>query len=345
MERRDARRRHAGGVHPADRPRRAPRHRRRGPRGRASGSRASTRPRSPGSPRPAPTRCGRSFRPSYNMAVNLVGQVGRHRARELLETSFAQFQADRAVVGLARQVRTQRGGARRATREAMTCHLGDFDGVRGAAPRALGPRGRAGPRAAPPTARGRSRRVAGGAAARRRHPGARPAAAPGSRSCSTRAPTAGREGPRPTVLTAERQVRRLSLVDFPAPGRGAATGCGSRKTFNAAQPAARGATSRRRCAPTAPHRRTAGGQRRGRARRPPTTPRSPGCGRAMRAHPCHGCAEREDHARWAERYWRLRRETDAARAPGRAAGRTRSRAPSTGSARCSTSSATSTATR
>ncbi|KPC88362.1 hypothetical protein ADL27_40905, partial [Streptomyces sp. NRRL F-6602] len=34
-----------------------------------------------------------SFRPSYNMAVNLVQQFGRHRSRELLETSFAQFQA------------------------------------------------------------------------------------------------------------------------------------------------------------------------------------------------------------------------------------------------------------
>nr|MBA2445852.1 DEAD/DEAH box helicase [Nocardioidaceae bacterium] len=42
-----------------------------------------------------------SFRPSYNMAVNLVRQVGRETARELLESSFAQFQADRAVVGLA----------------------------------------------------------------------------------------------------------------------------------------------------------------------------------------------------------------------------------------------------
>jgi ATP-dependent RNA helicase HelY len=30
----------------------------------------------------------------------------------------------------------------------------------------------------------------------------------------------------------------------------------------------------------------------------------------MRAHPCHGCAEREDHARWAERYHRLQRETE-----------------------------------
>jgi ATP-dependent RNA helicase HelY len=33
--------------------------------------------------------------------------------------------------------------------------------------------------------------------------------------------------------------------------------------------------------------------------------------RQMRAHPCHACPEREDHARWAERWWRLRRETDA----------------------------------
>ncbi|MBE7190283.1 RNA helicase, partial [Jatrophihabitans endophyticus] len=35
-----------------------------------------------------------SFRPSYNMAVNLVGQLGRAEARKLLEASFAQFQAD-----------------------------------------------------------------------------------------------------------------------------------------------------------------------------------------------------------------------------------------------------------
>jgi ATP-dependent RNA helicase HelY len=33
----------------------------------------------------------------------------------------------------------------------------------------------------------------------------------------------------------------------------------------------------------------------------------------LREHPCHGCAEREDHARWAERYFRLAKETDALR--------------------------------
>ena len=36
-----------------------------------------------------------SFRPSYNMAVNLTGRVGRAKAATLLESSFAQFQADR----------------------------------------------------------------------------------------------------------------------------------------------------------------------------------------------------------------------------------------------------------
>ena len=49
-----------------------------------------------------------SFQPSYNMAVNLVGQVGRERAESLLESSFAQFQADRGVVGVARQARRLR---------------------------------------------------------------------------------------------------------------------------------------------------------------------------------------------------------------------------------------------
>src|SRR5690606_25420531 len=66
-----------------------------------------------------------SFRPTYNMAVNLVAQVGRDRAREVLETSFAQFQADRAVVGLARQAQAH-AEALEGYAEAMRCHLGDF---------------------------------------------------------------------------------------------------------------------------------------------------------------------------------------------------------------------------
>jgi ATP-dependent RNA helicase HelY len=33
--------------------------------------------------------------------------------------------------------------------------------------------------------------------------------------------------------------------------------------------------------------------------------------RQLRQHPCHGCADRESHARWAERYHRLLRETQS----------------------------------
>jgi ATP-dependent RNA helicase HelY len=53
-----------------------------------------------------------SFRPTYNMAVNLIEQFGRERTREILESSFAQFQADRAVVDLARKVRQQEDSLR-----------------------------------------------------------------------------------------------------------------------------------------------------------------------------------------------------------------------------------------
>ncbi|WP_439593223.1 DEAD/DEAH box helicase [Microbacterium sp.] len=66
-----------------------------------------------------------SFRPTYNMAVNLIDQFGRGRAREILESSFAQFQADRAVVGLARSVRDQEESLA-GYRKAMTCDRGDF---------------------------------------------------------------------------------------------------------------------------------------------------------------------------------------------------------------------------
>lgn len=66
-----------------------------------------------------------SFRPTYNMAVNLIDQFGRPRTREILESSFAQFQADRAVVDLARKA-LQQEQSLAGYEEAMTCHLGDF---------------------------------------------------------------------------------------------------------------------------------------------------------------------------------------------------------------------------
>jgi ATP-dependent RNA helicase HelY len=45
-----------------------------------------------------------SFAPSYNMTINLVHRMGPQQAHELLEESFAQYQADRSVVGLVRGI-------------------------------------------------------------------------------------------------------------------------------------------------------------------------------------------------------------------------------------------------
>jgi ATP-dependent RNA helicase HelY len=66
-----------------------------------------------------------SFKPTYNMAVNLIDQFGRSRTRDILESSFAQFQADRAVVSIAQKVREQQKTLE-GYQKAMECHLGDF---------------------------------------------------------------------------------------------------------------------------------------------------------------------------------------------------------------------------
>ncbi|WP_400999798.1 DEAD/DEAH box helicase [Agromyces sp. GXQ0307] len=136
-----------------------------------------------------------SFTPTYNMAVNLVDQFGRERTRQILELSFAQFQADRAVVDLARTLRKQEESMA-GYEEAMRCHLGDFGEYAGI-----------------------RRRI--GDLERQSSKG------------------------NPTHAQRERLQREL------------------------------GAERKR-----------------------------------LRAHPCHGCAEREQHARWAERWWRLKRDHD-----------------------------------
>lgn len=66
-----------------------------------------------------------SFRPTYNMAVNLISAFGKDRAAKVLERSFAQFQADRSVVGLA-QVISDKEGSLLGYEKSLACHLGDF---------------------------------------------------------------------------------------------------------------------------------------------------------------------------------------------------------------------------
>ena len=66
-----------------------------------------------------------SFKPSYNMSVNLISQFGSDKARSSLESSLAQFQADKAVVGLAKQIRKSEKIRDDLFKESA-CHLGDF---------------------------------------------------------------------------------------------------------------------------------------------------------------------------------------------------------------------------
>ena len=66
-----------------------------------------------------------SFSPTYNMSINLLERYGRERARNSLKSSFAQFQADRAVVGLDRQIRRNQEAIDSYKTESL-CHLGNF---------------------------------------------------------------------------------------------------------------------------------------------------------------------------------------------------------------------------
>ena len=241
------------------------------------------------------------------MAVNLVGQMGRGPARELLEASFAQFQADRAVVGLSRQVK-RNDEALDGYREAMQCHLGDFEAYAGLR-RAL---------------KDREAQLAREGAAQRRA-GAASSLARLKVGDVIRVPAGRRQGlavvidphgsgsagdPKPVVVTADRQVKRLSVVDFPTPVDPLAH-VRLPKNFSPRSPQSRRdlVSSLRNLGLDE----TAAKQRRARS----AAADDAEIARlrvAIRRHPCHGCDDREQHARWAERYDRLQRDTEALQA-------------------------------
>jgi ATP-dependent RNA helicase HelY len=272
-----------------------------------------------------------SFRPSYNMAVNLVSQVGLERAAALLESSFAQFQADRAVVGIARQAQR----SRQALAElAVSCDRGDFaeyaqlrtelSELEGAAARQRSAARRAEAlRSLQALRRGDVIRVPGG-----RRPGVAVVLDPGQaglgrggRPTGPRAPAPARVppdgGPLPLVLTANRQVKRLSVADFPEPAA-VLDRVRIPAAFSARSPRHRrdlASTVRNKLAGRAAEDgregdgagRPAGGGGPSRES-PPGQPEIARLRRRLRQHPCHVCPDREDHARQAERYARLERE-------------------------------------
>ncbi|HEY0716111.1 MAG TPA: DEAD/DEAH box helicase, partial [Streptosporangiaceae bacterium] len=175
-----------------------------------------------------------SFRPSYNMAVNLTGRVGRAKAATLLESSFAQFQADRGVVGLARQTRRNQDQLAELTAK-MACDQGDFSQYAdmrrqlseletGLSRRKAVARRAEAARSLETLRRGDIIRVPGGRRAGMAvvlEPGPRshgPSLAPAADGFGgDHARMAAVAGHGPLVLTASRQVKRLSMADFPVP--------------------------------------------------------------------------------------------------------------------------------
>jgi len=250
-----------------------------------------------------------SFAPSYNMAVNLVNQFGRERARELLESSFAQFQADKAVVGLARQLRKS-DDAVDGYAESATCHLGDFTEY------ARLRRELSDTEAGLAKSRRYDRRAEVIASLQSLKPGdviEIPAGRfsgmavvidPGTQS--------DREGPRPYVLTADRHARRLSIVDFPTPVV-AFNRLKIPKNFNGRNPQSRrdlASSLKARThgfAPPPPGRTGSGVSVEG------GSAKIDGLRRKLREHPCHDCPDREDHARWMERWYKLDRDAKTLR--------------------------------
>jgi ATP-dependent RNA helicase HelY len=237
-----------------------------------------------------------SFQASYNMAINLVGQMGRAKAREVLETSFAQFQADQSVVGLSAEVRKLKE-AQAGYAESMHCHLGDFTEYAALREEITQKEKNAGRTATAQLKSGAEECLA------RMRPGDVFVIPRGKRSgpAVVIASADRPHDPRPQVLTHERQVRRVSTVDVPIAvptlGRIKVPKNFSAKDATMRRDLARKAVS---VAEDADH------------RTPPATSNHDdqvSAARArMRAHPCHGCQDREAHARWAERYFRAQRQ-------------------------------------
>ena len=250
-----------------------------------------------------------SFQPSYNMAVNLVHQFGRARSRELLEQSFAQFQADKAVVGLARQ-QHKAEEALVGYAEAATCHLGDFLEYAELRRRiSVLEKGAS-------KSRRNDRREEAIASLGRLKPGDVIQVPVGKFAgyAVVVDPGFSPEGPRPYVVTAERQARRLAMIDFPTPVE-PVTQLRVPRNFNGRNPQMRrdlASALRSKTHNLAPPPSREPDRPRGTA--PSDSDGKISALRAeLRAHPCHDCPDREDHARWSERWFKLERDTDTLR--------------------------------
>ncbi|BBY16203.1 DEAD/DEAH box helicase [Mycolicibacterium litorale] len=246
-----------------------------------------------------------SFAPSYNMTINLVQQMGPAQARQLLEQSFAQYQADRSVVGLRR-------GVERGERmlDEIAAELGGRDApildyVRLRAK--ISERERA---------QSRSSRVQ------------RRAAANDALSALRRGDiitiTSGRRGglavvlesardtddPRPLVLTEHRWAGRISSADFTGATPRVGTMTLPKRIEHRNPRVRRDLASALLSAAAGMAMPESRGRRKGAQQDDDIDPELVALRETMRRHPAHHLPDREDKSRLAERYLRIERDND-----------------------------------
>jgi ATP-dependent RNA helicase HelY len=227
-----------------------------------------------------------SFRPSYNMAVNLVRNYTPDQAHQLLNSSFAQFLADRGVVALERQRERDRE-ALDGYRANLRCDLGDFQEYWSLVDRARTLRDQ--------DRRGRehARTDAVREAVARLRPGD-VIHVPRARRRGLAVVLSSRDG-RPTVLSEDRTFFRLGTKDFDDPPpvltRIPLPRSGSARSARYRRDVASKLVSLRMSAP-----------RPSRATGDPKVEREAAKLEARAAaHPCAVCPDLETHARWAAR--------------------------------------------
>lgn len=243
-----------------------------------------------------------SFRPGYNMSINLIDRMGAAQSRELLERSFAQFQADRSVVGLVRGIERNEAQVRKLRSQIGDDGFLEYLSLRERIKqreRELERQGRADRRGAAVESLTSLRRGDVVAIPTGRRQGLavilEPDASPGD--------------PRPLVLTADTWAGRVSAADFPTPAQPLGRMRLPRHVDHRTARARRDLASALRSTGIAvPGRGRRGGRARAADDRELATLR-----RALRAHPAHSRPDREQLARLGERYNRLERETESMR--------------------------------
>jgi len=249
-----------------------------------------------------------SFAPTYNMTINLVNQMGPTQAHKLLESSFAQYQADRSVVGLVRAV--ERG---ERILDEIAGELGGRDAPILEYVRLrlqISERERAQSRAS----RLQRRRAANDALAALRR-GDIITITQGRRGGLAVVLEADRDSddPRPLVLTEHRWAGRISSADY----SGASDPLGSmqlpKRVEHRNPRMRRDLASALRSASEGLDVPSAQRKRSGPPRERDVDPELAGLREQMRRHPAHDLPEREAKARLAERYMRIERDNEQIR--------------------------------